>query len=36
MPARYARAFLKGNKNDFRDAEALAAGLRASRVWSAQ
>jgi transposase len=24
MPAKYAKAFLKGNKNDFRDAEAIA------------
>src|SRR4029453_11365103 len=24
MPAKYVKAFLKGNKNDFRDAEAIA------------
>jgi transposase len=29
MPARYVRAYLKGNKNDFRDAEAIAGQLRA-------
>jgi transposase len=28
MPARYARAFLKGNKNDFRDAEAIAEAVQ--------
>jgi transposase len=28
IPARYARAFLKGNKNDFRDAEAIAEAVQ--------
>jgi len=28
MPARYVRAFLKGNKNDFRDAEAIAEAVQ--------
>jgi transposase len=28
MPARYARAFLKGNKNDFRDVEAIAEAVQ--------
>src|SRR5262245_50932262 len=28
MPARYARAYLKGNKNDFRDAEAIAEAVQ--------
>src|SRR5262245_64407320 len=27
MPARYVRAYLKGNKNDFRDAEAIAEAV---------
>jgi transposase len=28
MPAKYAKAFLKGNKNDFRDAEAIAEAVQ--------
>jgi Transposase len=28
MPARYARAFLKGNRNDFRDVEAIAEAVQ--------
>ena len=28
MPARYVRAYLKGNKNDFRDAEAIAEAVQ--------
>ena len=28
MPAKYARAFLKGNKNDYRDAEAIAEAVQ--------
>jgi len=28
MPARYVKAFLKGNKNDFRDAEAIAEAVQ--------
>src|SRR5262249_50545989 len=28
MPAKYVRAFLKGNKNDYRDAEAIAEAVR--------
>jgi transposase len=28
MPARYAKAFLKGNKNDFRDAEAIGEAVQ--------
>jgi transposase len=28
MPAKYVRAFLKGNKNDFRDAEAIAEAVQ--------
>ena len=28
MPARYVRAFLKGNKNDFRDAEAIEEAVQ--------
>src|SRR2546423_1546743 len=35
MPAKYVKAFLKGNKNDFRDAEAIAeadAGLHAAEA----
>jgi transposase len=28
MPAKYVKAFLKGNKNDFRDAEAVAEAVQ--------
>ena len=28
MPAKYVKAFLKGNKNDFRDAEAIAEAVQ--------
>ena len=28
MPAKYVRAFLKGNKNDYRDAEAIAEAMQ--------
>ena len=28
MPAKYVRAFLKGNKNDYRDAEAIAEAVQ--------
>jgi transposase len=28
MPARYVKAYLKGNKNDFRDAEAIAEAVQ--------
>ena len=28
MPAKYVKAFLKGNTNDFRDAEAIAAAVQ--------
>src|SRR5262249_38520941 len=28
MPAKYATAFLKGNKNDYRDAEAIAEAVQ--------
>ena len=28
MPAQYVKAFLKGNKNDFRDAEAIAEAVQ--------
>jgi hypothetical protein len=28
MPAKYVKAFLKGNKNDYRDAEAIAEAVQ--------
>ena len=35
MPARYVRAYLKGQKNDFRDAEAIAMRSRTCPSWTA-
>jgi transposase len=32
MPAKYVRAYSKGQKDDFRDAEAIAAGDTISRI----
>ena len=31
MPAKYVKAFLKGNKNDFRDAEAVAEAVHSGQ-----